>query len=198
MTALSVDRGTIFVFTPEITCSGTVMAFEFCYLAFGGEIGETDREVFRFLSLSQDELQFEFTVIDFDRVRFRASPRDTVCSVLVVDGEDSQYICCDKYTLPADEQFQIPSSDFTSFGVVTRREEDEFRPLTFSGENTEFRFPHFRGRPVDNDNPDRIGETFTFTANDFQNEGSLLLLRLIIGMHVNIVYTIIQERPNYS
>ena len=148
-------------------------------MTFGDEIGRENRIFSTFLSLSRDGLQF--TVIDFG-IRIRLSPREAICSVLVEDEDDSQYICCDTYTLPADEQFQIPTSDYT-FGVAIRRNINDFRLLTFSGENTEFRFPHFRGIPTDNDDPDRIGDTFTFTANDFQNEGSLLLLRLIIGTH---------------
>ena len=177
LTSLSVKKMTIFVFTtpPETTCSGTVLAVEFCYLAFDEEIDSEDREVFRFMSLSR--LGHQFTVIDFKPFKIEANPRKAICSVLV---EDSQYICCDTYTLPVNKQFQIPSSEFTSFGVVTRRNENEFRPLTFSGVNTEFRFPHLRGIPTGN--PDNTDRTFTFPAGDLQNEGSLLLLRLIIGM----------------
>ena len=153
------------------------MAVEFCYLAFDGEI-DREVEVFRFASIKIDDL--ECTVIDFNPFRIRTS-ETAICSVLVVND---QYICCDTYTLPDNDQFQIPSSEFTSFGVVTRRNENEIRPLTFSGVNTEFQFPHLRGVPADNSNIDRLGETFTFTANDLQNEGSLQLLRLIIGTYL--------------
>ena len=185
LTSLSVERRTIFVFTtpPEATCSGTVLAVEFCYLAFDGEIDRDDREFFRFASLSRDGLQF--TVIDFDPIRIRANAQTAICSILVEDGNDSQFICCDIYTLPNDEQFQIPSSDYTSFGVATMRDgQDELRLLTFSGVNTEFRSPHFQGIPADNDNPDRMEDTFTFTEDDLQSQGSLLLLRLIIGTYL--------------
>ena len=180
LTPLSGGRGTIFVFTipPEPTCSGgTVLAIEFCYLTFDDEI-DRSRDFFRFVSLTVSG--FDFTVIDFDPFRIRTNAEEAICSVLV---DDSQYICCETQTLPADEQFQIPSSDYT-FGLVTRRGENEIRPLTFSGENTEFRFPHFRGIPADNDNPNRIDDSFTFTADNFQNEGSLLLLRLLIGKYL--------------
>ena len=191
LTSLSGGRGTIFVFTtpPEPTCSGgTVLAIEFCYLAFGEEIG-TRREFFRFASLTGSG--FDFTVIDFDPFQIETNAEAAICSVLVEDGQDSQYICCETQTLDADEQFQIPSSDYT-FGLVTRRGENEIRPLTFSGENTEFRFPQFRGRPADNDNPDRIGESFTFTANDIQNRRSLLLLRLILGTYL-LMHTVLNS-----
>ena len=176
LTSLSVERGTIFIFTtpPETTCSGTVLAVEFCYLSF---TEQTNQEVLRFVSLNRDELHF--TVIDFDPIGIETNAQTVICSVLV---ENDQYICCDTYTLPDDEQFQIPSSDYT-FGVVTRRNVNQFRLLTFSGVNTEFRFPHFQGIPTDNLN--RIGDTFTLTSGDFQNEGSLLLLRLIIGIHIS-------------
>ena len=185
MTSLTGGRGTIFVFTtpPEPTCSGTVLAIEFCYLTFQSEIGRR-REFLKFASLTGSG--FDFTVIDFDPFQIETNAEAAICSVLVEDKDDSQYICCETQTLDADEQFQIPSSDYT-FGLVTRRDENEIRPLTFSGENTEFRFPHFRGRPTNNDNPDRIRDTFTFTANDIQNRGSLLLLRMIIGSH-NIMH----------
>ena len=183
LTSLSGGKGTIFVFTtpPEPTCSDTVLAIEFCYLTFGEEVGRR-REFLRFASLTGSG--FDFTVIDFDPFKIETNAEAAICSVLVEDDDDDdkQYICCETQTLDADEQFQIPSSDYT-FGLVTRRDEDEIRPLTFSGENTEFQFPQFRGRPADNNNPDRIGETFTFTANDIQNRGSLLLLRLIIGAY---------------
>ena len=191
LTSLSGGRGTIFVFAtpPEPTCSGgTVLAIEFCYLAFHSEIGRR-REFFRFASLTGSG--FDFTVIDFDPFQIETNAEAAICSVLVEDDDEEsddddnnnrQYICCETQTLDADVQFQIPSSDYT-FGLVTRRGENEIRPLTFSGENTEFQFPQFRGRPADNDNPDRIGDTFTFTANNIQNRGSLLLLRLIIGTY---------------
>ena len=175
LTTLSEERGTIFIFTtpPEPTCSGTVLAFEFCYLAF--EIRD-DREVFRFVSLRRDGLQF--TVIDFDFVRIRTS-QEAICSVLEED-EDDEYICCDTYTLPDVEQFQIPSLNYT-FGVVIRSQMNRILPLAFSDVNTEFQFPHFQARPTNNnDGPNSIGDSFTLTAGDLQN-GSLLLLRLIIG-----------------
>ena len=178
LTTLSEERGTIFIFTtpPEPTCSGTVLAFEFCYLAF--EISN-NREVFRFVSLRRDGLQF--TVIDFDFVRIRTS-QEAICSVLV---EDEQYICCDTYTLPDDEQFQIPPLNYT-FGVVIRSQMNLILPLAFSDVNTEFQFPHFQARPAGDNGPDRAGDSFTLTAGDLQNEGSLLLLRLIIGTQLAI------------
>ena len=176
MTPFSDGRGTIFVFTtpPEITCSGTVLAFEFCYQASRSEINRNNREFFRFASLTGNGL--DFTVIDFDPFRINTNAEEAICSVL---EEETSYICCE--TFPASEQVQIPSI----FGVVIRRQTDTSFPLTFSDANTRFRFPHFRGRPADNDNPDRIGQTFSFTEDDRQNEGSLLLLRLIIGSHNN-------------
>ena len=180
--SLQEDRGTILIFTtpPESTCSGTVLAFEFCYQADGNEIGRTDREVFRFVSLSRDGLQF--TVIDFDYVRIRTNPQSAICSIQ--DEEDRQYICCDTQTLPADEQFQIPSSEYT-FGVVVRSRSSRLL-------DAEFRFPHFQARPINNNNgPDAIGDSFTLTAGDLQNEGSLLLLRLIIGIrHTNFTVSL--------
>ena len=170
----SEEIGTIFVFTtpPEPTCSGTVMAFEFCYMTAAGQIGRTDKNVFRFVSLSRDGLQFT-VVTDFDPVdvTIRTSPREDICSVLVEDGDNSQHICCDTSTLPADEQFQIPSSNYT-FGVVVRAKNRRL-PLT------KFRFPHFKARPIDDNGP---GDSFTLTEDDLQDEGSLLLLRLIIGI----------------
>ena len=173
LTTLSEQRGTIFIFTtpPEPTCSGTVLAFEFCYLAF--EI-RNNEEVFRFVSLRRDGLQF--TVIDFDFVRIRTS-EEPICS------EDEEYICCNTYTLPDDEQFQIPPLNYT-FGVVIRSQMNQILPLAFSDVNTEFQFPHFQARPEGSNGPDRIGESFTLTGSD-QN-GSLLLLRLIIGTQLAI------------
>ena len=173
LTPFSDGRGTIFVFTipPETTCSGTVLALEFCYLAPRSEI-DRSRDFFRFASLTRNGL--DFTVIDFDPFRIRTNAEEALCSVL---EEETSYICCE--TFPANEQVQIPSI----FGVVIRGRTDESFPLTFPDANTRFQFPHFRGRPADNDNPDMIGETFTFTENDRQDEGSLLLLRLIIGTH---------------
>ena len=185
---VSVQEMTIFVFTipPEAICSGTVLAIEFCYLAFDGEIGRNNRNVFRFTSLSRDG--FQFTVIDFGAIRIRANPQTAICSILLEDGSNSEFICCDIYTLPNDEQFQIPSSDFTSFGVETMRDyQDEFRLLNFSHINTEFRSQHFQGMPADNDNPNRVGDTFTFKRGDLQSEGSLLLLRLIIGTYLELL-----------
>ena len=176
MTTFSGGRGTIFVFTipPEITCSGTVLALEFCYQASQSEIDRNNREFFRFASLTRNGLGF--TVIDFDLLRITTNAEEAICSVL---EEQTSYICCE--TFPASE-VQIPSI----FGVVIRRRTDESFPLTFSDADTRFQFPHFRGIPADNDNPNRIGDTFTFTENDRQDEGSLLLLRLIIGSHNNM------------
>ena len=171
----SEKKGTIFVFTtpPEPTCSGTVMAFEFCYMTAGGQIGTTNRNVFRFVSLSRVGLQFTVvTDVDPVDVTIRTSPREDICSVLVEDGDNSQHICCDTSTLPAGEQFQIPSSNYT-FGVVVR---SSYRRLPL----TKFRFPHFKARPIDDDNGP--GDSFTLTEDNLQDEGSLLLLRLIIGM----------------
>ena len=179
LATLSEERGTIFIFTtpPEPTCSGTVLAFEFCYLDFGIR---NNQEVFRFVSLRRDGLQF--TVIDFDFVRIRTS-EEAICSVLV---EDEEYICCNTYTLPDDEQFQIPSLNYT-FGVVIRSLMNRILPLAFSDVNPEFQFPHFQARPIHNNNgPDSTGDSFTLTAVDLQNEGSLLLLRLIIGTQLAI------------
>ena len=172
MTTFSGGRRTIFVFTipPEITCSGTVLAFEFCYQASQSEI-DRSQDFFRFASLTKNGL--EFTVIDFNPFRINTNARGAICSVL--EGGTS-YICCE--TFPASGQVQIPSI----FGVVIRGRTDESFPLTFnSSVNTRFRFPHFRGIPADNDNPNRIGDTFTFTRDDRQDEGFILLLRLIIG-----------------
>ena len=183
MIPLSEQRGTIFIFTtpPEPTCSGTVLAFEFCYLASENEINrnDIDREVFRFVSLSRDGLQF--TVIN-NSVRIETSRSEAICSALV---GDEQYICCDTYTLPDDEQFQIPPLNYT-FGVVIRRQNNEILPLAFSDVNTEFQFPHFQARPDGNNGPDMAGDSFTLTTGDLQNEGSLLLLRLIIGTQLAI------------
>ena len=134
--------------------------------------------MFRFVPLRRDGLQF--TVIDFDFVRIRTS-QEAICSVLVED--DDEYICCDTYTLPDDEQFQIPSSDYT-FGVVIRIQMNRILPLAFSAVNTKFQFPHFQARPAGDNGPD-TGESFTLTASDLQN-GSLLLLRLIIGTQLAI------------
>ena len=179
LTPLIRGRGTVFVFTipPEPTCSGTVMAFEFCYQTSEGEIDKS-RVIFRFASLTRNELQF--TVIDFDPIRIRANAQTAICSILVedIDGGNSQYICCETRTLLADEQFQTPSS----FGVVLGQT-DESLFLTFSGVNTEFQFPHFQGIPTGD--PDKMDDTFTFTEGDLQNEGSLLLLRLIIGSYIS-------------
>ena len=173
LTTLSVQRGTMLIFTtpPESTCNGTVLAFEFCYLALNDEIGKIDRDVFRFVSLSRNGLQF--TITDFDSIRIRTSPRDAICSLLV--PFDGRYICCDTYTLPDDEQFQIPSSNYT-FGVVIRTLNKRM-PFVL---DAEFRFPHFQARPIDNNNgPEFIGISFTLTEDDLQSESSLLLLRLI-------------------
>ena len=185
LTALSEERRTIFVFTtpPEATCNGTVLALEFCYLAFDGEI-DRRRDFFNFASLTRNGLQF--TVIDFDPFEINTNAEAAICSFLVDDGDDRQYICCETQTLPADEQFQIPSSDY-AFGVVVLGDTDESLLLTFSGAvNTHFQFPYFQGIPIDNNNPDKMDETFTFRARDLQNEGSLLLLRLIIGTYLLI------------
>ena len=173
-------RGTVFVFTipPEATCSGTVMAFEFCYQTSDQEIDKS-RDFFRFVSLTRNELQF--TVIDFDPIRIRANAQTAICSVLVEDGDNSQYICCETQTLQADEQFQTPSS----FGVVLGQT-DESLFLTFSGVNTEFQFPHFQGIPTGD--PDKMDDTFTFIEGDLQNEGSLLLLRLTIGTYESNIH----------
>ena len=147
------------------------MDFEFCYQASQSEI-DRSRDFFRFASLTRNGL--EFTVIDFNP--FRINARGAICSVL--EGGTS-YICCE--TFPASGQVQIPSI----FGVVIRGRTGESFPLTFnSSVNTEFQFPHYRGTPTaGNDNPNMIGDTFTFTEDDRQDEGSLLLLRLIIGSH---------------
>ena len=138
-----------------------------------------ENRLLTFLSLSRNGLQF--TIIGIEAISIEVHPQEAICSVLVEDGRDSEYICCDTYTLPVNEQFQIPSSDYT-FGVGIRSPHEN-SPLAFSGVNTEFQFPHFRAtRDIDD-----LGESITLTTNDLQIEGSLLLLRLIIGTQSSII-----------
>ena len=163
-------NGTTFIYTtpPEPSCSGTVLALQYCYQTKNNQIGDTDREFFRFLHLSRSG--YHFTVDDL--IIVKTSPQWDYCTNLWSD----QSICCDISTFAENDQFHIPASNYT-FGVVIRN--DNIRPLAFSSTSMEYQFPHFQAS--NNSGPD-IGAQFSLRPGDFQSPGSLLLLRFLIGM----------------
>ena len=167
-------RGTTFIYTtpPEPSCSGTVLAFEFCYQTKNNQISytATDREIFRFLHLSRNG--YRFTVNDL--ITVTTSPQWNYCTYLWGD----QWICCNITTV--NDQFHIPASNYT-FGVVIIN--DIIRPLTFS---SKYQFPHFQARPSDDNNEPVMGDEFILEPGDLKNESSLLLLRLLIGMCIRV------------
>ena len=168
------QRGTTFIYTtpPEPLCSGTVLAFEFCYQTRIDQISytATDRESFRFLHLSRNG--YRFTVNDL--ITVTTSPQWNYCTHFWWN----RWICCDTTTV--NDQFHIPASNYT-FGVVIIN--DIIRPLTFS---SKYQFPHFQARPSGNNNGPVMGDEFILEPGDLKNESSLLLLRLLIGMCIRV------------
>ena len=164
--------GVTYIFTipsesPLRNCSGTVVSLQYCYQARDRDIGIT-RDVFNFLSLVQNGLQFTVS----SRLTIQTTPQNSICT----DPSGSiQQICCDTSSLNANNQFQLPSSDFT-FGVVITN--SNVRPLAFATSTLEYRVEQFQAAlGADGSTP---GNNVTLGANTRVNDGSLVF-RFIIG-----------------
>ena len=181
------DLGTTFIYTtpPEPSCSGTVLALQYCYQANRNRLGQTNVTFFRFLHLNRSGYHF----IVNGSITMRTSPHEEYCSVINISNRWFPYICCDTTTLLTNDQFHIPASNYT-FGVVIRK--NNIRPLAFS--SMEYQFPHFQARPIDDDEGPGIGVDFTLGPGDFQSSGSLLLLRFLIGMTICMCTLIVETK----
>ena len=86
-------------------CSSTVTGIQYCYNSVSP--GVSMENVFEFLSVTRDDLLFtideRFTLQTAIRTIRNCTCRDMLCN------------CCDTYTVPQREQFQVPST----FGVRT-------------------------------------------------------------------------------
>ena len=151
--------GTIYIFTippesPLRNCSGTVVSLQYCYQARDRDIGMT-RDVFDFLSLVQDGMQF------------------TVKSSVTIRTIPQNNICCDNTSLSLSDQFQLPSSSFAFSVAITKR---NVRPLAFTNSTSEYCVKQYRVGQL-RTNP---GSKFTFFSSEQVNDGSLLF-RFFIG-----------------
>ena len=148
-------------------CSGRMMSIQYCYQARNEDIGNT-RDVFRFLSLTQDGLQFTVNM----NVIIQTTPLNSICS----DFPGSlQQICCDTMSLSVSDQFQIPPSTYT-FGVVNIN--NNVKLLAFANDIREYQVEQYQALLGLSIPP---GNKFTLTENAQVNQ-SLLLLRFLIGM----------------
>ena len=153
--------------TVQRNCSGRVMSIQYCYQARNEDVGNT-RDVFRFLSLVQDGLQFTVST----NVIIKTTPLNSICS----DFPGSlQQICCDTTSLSVSDQFQIPPSTYT-FGVIIIN--NNVKLLAFANDVKEYRVEQYQ---VSLDFLIPPGNKFTLTENAQVNR-SLLLLRFLIGM----------------
>ena len=177
LTTVTGDARTTFIYTtpPELVCSGTVTAIQYCY-----HTKINNRQNFlRFLSFSRDE--FVITVKSARNIVGRAIPQDNICSDY--PGSNGQRVCCDTTNLTdINKQFWIPSN-FT-FGVILLNN-DDVRPLAFSGTaDMKYQFPHYVIRVPRPGNP-QTGSTFTLDKDtDYQSDGYLFLMRLLLGIIV--------------
>ena len=171
------QTGVTYIFTvppesPLRNCSGTVVSLQYCYQARDSDI-RRNRNVFNFLSLVQDSMQFTVK----SRVTIQTTPLDNICT----DPPGSiQRICCDN-TSPSD-QFQLPSSSF-AFGVEIIN--GNVRPLAFTNSTSEYRIEQYREEGL-RTNP---GSKFTFLSSEQVNGGSLLF-RFFIGKLSNLKFLI--------
>ena len=150
--------------TVQRNCSGRVMSIQYCYQARNEDIGNT-QDVFRFLSLTQDGLQFTVST----NVIIQTTPLNSICS----DFPGSlQQICCDTTSLSVNDQFQIPPSTYT-FGIVIVN--NNVKLLAFTNNVRVEQYQVSLGPSIP------PGSKYTLTENAQVNR-SLLLLRFLIGM----------------
>ena len=153
--------------TVQRNCSGRVMSIQYCYQARNEDIGNS-RDVFHLLSLVQDGLQFTVST----NVIIQTTPQNSICS----DFPGSlRQICCDTTSLSVSDQFQIPPSTYT-FGVVIIN--NNVKLLAFANDVREYQVEQYQILLGLSFPP---GNKFTLTENAQMN-GSLLLLRFLIGM----------------
>ena len=165
----------IFTFPSESVqrnCSGRVVSIQYCYQAKNSERDER-QNVFNFLSLVQEPVHngVKFTVNS--SIIIQTTPEDSICSNPL---GNIQQVCCDTTFLSATNQFQIPPSTYT-FGVVIIN--NNVKPLAFVNTVTEYHVEQYQAS-LGNLSP---GSIFTLTENT-QVNGSLLLVRFIIGMYL--------------
>ena len=124
------------------------------------------RDVFNFLSLVQNGLQFKVN----SRLTIQTTPRNNICTDPRPPG-GIQQICCDTSSLNASNQFQLPSSDFT-FGVVITN--NDVRPLAFTTSALEYRVEQYQvSLGAD-------GRNIVTLGDNTRVNGSSLVFRLII------------------
>ena len=148
-------------------CSGTVVSLQYCYEARNSELRKTN-DVFNFLSITRNNLLFTAN----SRLTIQTTPQNSICT----DPPGGiQQICCDTSSLSANNQFQLPSSDFT-FGVVITN--SNVRPLVFTTSALEYRVEQFQAAlGADGPTP---GNRVTLGDNTRVNGGSLVF-RFLIG-----------------
>ena len=158
----------IFAIPPESplrNCSGTVVSLQYCYQARNSDIGR-NRTVFIFLSLTQNGMNFTVN----RRIFIRTTPSNTICTN---SSGSIQQICCDTTTLNINNQFQLPSSNF-SFGVAINN--PNVRPLAFTTSSTEYHVEQYKASLMLTNS----GTMFTLSTSEKVND-SFLLFRFVIG-----------------
>ena len=170
---IGITRGVTYIFTiPSESslrnCSGSVVSLQYCYQARYEDIGRRT-DVFRFLSLVQNGLQFTIN----SSIIIQSTPWSNICSN--PPGTIEQ-ICCDSTPLSCSEQFQITSSSF-AYGVVTGNK--NVQPLAFAISATKYRVEQFQVSL--GDSVQTPGTIFTLSGSSLVNDHSLLLLRFNTG-----------------
>lgn len=163
----------IFTIPPDQGCSGTVVAIQYCYHAdLTNSDARNPQNVFEFLSMTRSELLL-FTVTS--RFTVQSTPQGSNCvtgSTISSSGGSKPRHCCDTHTViqPNGNQFQIPSSDTSSF-IFGIRILANAKPLAFRPEIMDFHVEQFQTAATGN----------SFSLRNPVSD-TLLLLRLLIGI----------------
>ena len=166
-------NGITYIFTipaesSERSCTGNVVAIEYCYETRMDQIGSNEINVFNFLHMNRSGLFFTFT----GSFTERTSSQNRFCTSAM---GGIQQICCDTATLDVMDQFQLPTTSYTYAVMIIN---NDAWPLAFVPSATEYRHEQLQASLGRLAPPP--GTTFTLGQNAVVTDESLLLLRFIL------------------
>ena len=160
----------IFRLPPELNCSGTVTAVQFCYI--GGALSSgRERQIFRLLILQESNSTFTVT----NRVLARSTQSEQICMLRVFPTAGLFLYCCDVLKLDLSDYFELPAPGF-AFGV-----ESIYRLLTYNplqNENDHLKVAQYRFHLETHSST--VGSTFEFNEDDVIKDRALRLLQFYI------------------
>ena len=150
----------------EHSCTGNVVAIQYCYQTKHGQIDSNEIPVFNFLHMNRSGLVFTVT----GSFTERTSPQNSFCTSAT---GGIQQVCCDTATLDMMDQFQLPTTSYT-FAVTIIN--DDARPLAFNNFATEYRYEQLQVSLIPS-----VGDVVTLVEGNIVIDRSLLLLRFMLG-----------------